>query len=366
MTNLLHVSPNQFAGINIANHTCKIWLELAKGFDNYYILARSKTNKFEKFKHDNITLILIPKVVNKSSIFIITSFLIFFYIKKLKITHILCQSAIFGGAACVLAKKIFKLRLMIEIHGEEYFRILNSNNFIIKFFAKNLIYIYKSADKVRSLNKYMTAKLLKHNISENVVEIYNRVNLDVFNVVKNDFKIKDETVKIVSVGRFVKEKNYTNLIKYLSKSGLKYHLTLIGGGTLKEEYIDVIKKSNIENNVTLIDWINQEDFVKIVVNNDIYIQSSVSEGMPRTIVEAMAMQLPIISTRVGSIEGVLEDGINGLLVSTSENEIIDALTKMANSEDLRTKLAKQAYYDASVKYNWNDMFDLYRREIKSM
>lgn len=366
MSNLLHLSANIYNGINKADHNYKIWNELSMGFDKYYLLARSSKNKFETFKEKNITLILIPKIINPARIFILTSFLIFFYLKKLKITHILCQSAIFGGTAAILAKKIFKIPVMIEIHGEEYFRIMNTQKRHLRLISKFLISIYKSADKVRSLNPFMTKKLYDLGISANVIEIFNRVNLELFNQIKSDYHIKDDVLKLVSVGRFVKEKNYQNLIKYLSKSQLQYHLTLIGGGELSDNYAQLIKELEIQKNVTLIDWIDQKDFIKILINSDIYIQSSVSEGMPRTIVEAMALQMPIISTKVGSIEGVIENDVNGLLVSTDEEEIIRTVKKMAGSEVLRSKLAKQARKDVVEKYEWNSVFNKYRNEIISM
>lgn len=366
MSNLLHVSANIYSGINKADHNFKIWNELAKGFDKYYLFARSTRNKFETFKEDNITLILIPKIVNPARIFIFSSFLIFFYIRRLKITHILCQSVIFGGTAAILAKKIFNIPVMIEIHGEEYFRLMNSQKIYLKSVSKVLISIYKSADKVRSLNPFMTKKLYHLGISDNVVEIFNRVNLQLFDQIKTDFKIKNDSFNIVSVGRFVKEKNYENLIKYLSRSDIKFHLTLIGGGELKTNYLDLIQDLNQHENVTLIDWIDQKDFISILINSDIYIQSSVSEGMPRTIVEAMALQMPIISTKVGSIEGVVKNEFNGLLVSTQEDEIIGAILKLYNSESLRSDLAHKARKDVIEKYEWNSIFDRYRKEILNM
>ncbi|UMQ43808.1 glycosyltransferase [Chryseobacterium sp. Y16C] len=365
MNNLLHVSANQFSDIESSGHTYKIWRELSKGFDNYYILGRSRNNKFEKYKKDNITLILIPQIIDKSSIFILSSFVIFYYVSKYKISHILCQSAIFGGAACILVQKIYKIPVMVEIHGEEYFRIMESPKKIIKFFGIFLKKIYLNANKVRSLNDFMTEKLKRHGIVENVVEIYNRVDLELFNEVKQNFK-RGDVVKIASVGRFVKEKNYENLILFLKNSGIKFHLTLIGGGLLKENYNTLIKKLNLENDVLLLDWVKQEEFIDILISCDLYIQSSISEGMPRTIVEAMALQLPIVSTNVGSISGVVKNEVNGLLVEPNEIAIIDAVKKMVNSESLRESLAKQGRKDVVEKYEWNKVFYKYRSEIISM
>lgn len=365
MNNLLHVSANQFSGIECSGHTYKIWVELSKGFDNYYIIARARDNKFKKYQKGNINLILIPKIFNRASIFILTSVVVLYFIKKFKITHLLCQSAIFGGATCILAKKLYKIPVMMEIHGEEYFRILDSKNFIVKFAALFLKRIYKGANKVRSLNNFMTEKLKGHGISDNVVEIFNRVNLELFNVTKENFT-KGEIFKIVSVGRFVKEKNYENLIRYLEKSGIKFHLTLIGGGELRLTYNTLIKELGLEKEVLLIDWIDQKDFVKILIDSDLYIQPSISEGMPRTIVEAMALQMPIIASKVGSIEGVILNEINGIIVEPEEDSIINAVIMMMGSESLRESLAKQGRKDVLEKYEWNSVFTKYRNEIITM
>lgn len=365
MNNLLHVSANQFSSIGSSGHTYEIWKEISKGFDNYYILARSKTNKFEKYQHENITLILIPKIIDKASIFVLTSIVVLYYVKKYKISHILCQSAIFGGAVCILAKKIYKIPVMMEIHGEEYFRIMDSKKIGIKYIGAILKKIYRASSKVRSLNSFMTDKLKKHGINNNVVEIYNRVNLNLFNEVKENFK-SSETFKLTSVGRFVQEKNYENLICYLKNSGIKFHLTLIGGGSLKDNYNRLIKKLDLEKNVVLLDWVQQKEFIGILLNSDLYIQSSISEGMPRTIIEAMALQMPIISTNVGSISGVIKNEANALLVEPNEFAIISAVKKMINSESLRESLARQARKDVLEKYEWDTVFAKYRYEITSM
>ena len=80
----------------------------------------------------------------------------------------------------------------------------------------------------------------------------------------------------------------------------------------------------------------------------------------------MALQLPIVSTNVGSISGVVKNEVNGLLVEPNEIAIIDAVKKMVNSESLRESLAKQGRKDVVEKYEWNKVFYKYRWEIISM
>lgn len=363
MVNLLHISANTYPPLNGKHHHTKsIWQELAKGFDEYHVLARSETNKYNYSNEGNIHLHLVPKITKKSKIFFFTSFWMFWIIKKYKITHLLSQCPIVGGFSATIASRFFKIPLMVEIHGEEYFRFLEKNTFIVKIMK----YTFNHAKKIRSLNSEMTKKLKKYGIVKNVIEIPNRVNLDIFNKQKKDFSIVNQ-IKFISIGRFVWEKDYLNLIKILHNSKINFHLTLIGGGPLKNEYEKYIIENKLDSDVVLIDWIEQKDMIDMIVNSDIYIQSSVSEGMPRTIVEAMALRMPIISTNVGAIQGVLTNSKNAIIIKANdEKELIDAIKLLIINKELRENIALQGYQDVVEKYEWNKVFELYRNEIKSM
>lgn len=363
MTKLLHISANTYPSLNGKHHHTKnIWKELAKGFDEYHVLARSETNNYNYSNEGNIHLHLVPRITKKSKIFFFTSFWMFYLIKKYKITHLLSQCPIVGGFTATLASKFFKIPLMVEIHGEEYFKFLEKDNFIVKVMK----YTFNNAQKIRSLNSEMTKKLQKYGIVKNIVEIPNRVNLEIFNKQKKDFSVT-KPIKLISVGRFVWEKDYLNLIKALHHSNIDFHLTLIGGGPLKSAYEEYIIENRLYNSVVLIDWIEQKDMIDMIIDSDIYIQSSVSEGMPRTIVEAMALNMPIISTNVGSIEGFLKNGENSIVINPNRvEELVDAIDKLVYDEKLRETIALQGYKDVVEKYEWNKVFKLYRNEIKSM
>ena len=367
MANLLHISANVYPSLDGKDHHTKnIWKELAKGFDTYHILARSEDNHYRCSQEGNIYLHLVPRITEKSKIFFLTSFWMFYLIKKYNITHLLSQCPIVGGYTASLASRFFNIPLMVELHGEEYFRFLKKRTFLYKIFSSIMMKTIAQAKKIRSLNEEMTQKLYAEDIVENVVIIPNRVNLEIFNKTKMDYAVH-HPLKLISVGRFVPEKDYLNLIKNLHHSNMDFHLTLIGGGKLKDIYMKYIHKYELQKKVKLIDWIEQKDMIDLLVESDIYIQSSMSEGMPRTIVEAMALKLPIISTEVGSIKGVLKDRHNAILIKeNSQKQIKDTIDLLVGDEALRMKIADQAFKDVLEKYEWNKIFELYRYELKNM
>ncbi len=363
MIKLLHISANTYPPLyGEDHHTKNIWKELAKGFDEYHVLARSETNRYSYSREGNMHLHLIPRITIKSKIFFISSCWMFVIIFKHNITHMLSQCSILGGFLAVMASKVYNIPLMTEVHGEEYFRFFESNNLA----SKIMRYTFSNSHKIRSLNDEMTRKLTYYGVIDNVVSIPNRVNLEVFNIKKEDFNII-KPVKLISAGRFVWEKDYENLILYLNNSTLDYHLTLVGGGILTDKYKKIIKINKLESRVTLIEWVNQKDLIDLVTNSDIYIQSSVSEGMPRTIVEAMALQMPIVSTNVGSVLGVLKHDYNSIIVNPcEEGELLSAIRSLISNKEVRIKIAKQAYCDVVEKYEWNKVFEIYRSEILTM
>lgn len=361
----LHISANKFPPIDKVNFTKNIWKELAIGFEEYHIIARSTRNRFEFFREGNIILHLVPKLGEKERSFMFSSFFIFYLIPKYRITHILAQSSLLGGVTAALASRIFKVPMMVEIHGEQYFRYLNEKGIVSSLYSGLIKFSFRTAKKVRSLNHFMTAKLNSFGIF-NVVEIPNRVNFSVFKSKKEQFQLSTP-IRIISIGRFVKEKNYLRLIEYLHRSNLDFSLVLVGGGPLKSVYEGLLEELGIKNKVELVDWVKQDDLHAMVTQSDIYIQYSTSEGMPRTIIEAMAMQMPIITTNVGSIPGVIENLSNGILVDVDDFvALINAISTLISDDALRESLANQGLLDAKESYEWSSVFEKYRLELVNL
>lgn len=360
MSNLLHLSANMYRPeINFADHTAKIWRELSKDFDEYHVLGRSIDNHFHNVDEGNIHLHLIPKIARSQSTFVISSLLLPHFVKKYKIDVILAQSSVAGGLSAVIAKKMYGCKLLTEIHGEEYFTRYQ-RSWILRSIRD---FTFRNSDKIRALSPKMVEKLNKIGFSENIYIVPNRVNLKLFNKPKENQEING-VVKLISVGRFWEAKNYTFLLNNIDNLKFPFHLKLIGGGRLKSSYEAIIREKGLEEKVTLIDSVPQEMLVKELYSSNIYVQSSIQEGVPRTIIEAMGMRLPIITTNVGSIEGIIVDGYNGLLCEPNSTVLFDLLNKMALDQALREKLANNAYEDARTKYDWDIAFQKYHEFLK--
>lgn len=370
MNKLLHLSANIISDYSESNHTRKIWNELSKGFNEYHLLARNNVNKYQHIfiEENGIHLHLLPKIFNKSKVYFFSSIWLFYIIKKYDITYILSQCPILGGFNGVLASKLFKIPIMVEIHGDNYFKYYFTNKLLDKFFNRITSYVWKNSTIVRSLSLKMSNDLNDLGIKKNVKIIPNRVDLSTFSNPKKNF-ILGKPIRIVSVGRFVEQKGYDLAINAVNdlKNQSDLELHLVGGGKLFNK-LNSIKGNN--NDVYLINWATQNELRSLLTNADIYIQPSkpfFGEAMPRTILEAMAMKLPIIATKVGAIPGVLNDHENAILIEpNSVDELKKAILTLISNHQLRRQIAERAYQDVVEKYEWNNAFDLYRNELISM
>jgi glycosyltransferase involved in cell wall biosynthesis len=86
----------------------------------------------------------------------------------------------------------------------------------------------------------------------------------------------------------------------------------------------------------------QSDVYPYLHEADIFVLPSIYEGMPMTIIEAMATGLPIVATRVGGVPDMVEDGVSALLVPCETEAICAACERLATDTSLRERLGKAA------------------------
>lgn len=152
--------------------------------------------------------------------------------------------------------------------------------------------------------------------------------------------------KIVAVGRLVIEKNYGLLLNAFSKfSSLhpEYILEIYGDGPERE------KIANLRNSLTCADKIKlmgaRDDVLTRIADAEIYVLTSISEGMPNSLMEAMAIGLPVIATNcpAGGCASLIESGRNGILIPMNdESALVSAMELLVHDFDIRKALSENA------------------------
>lgn len=161
---------------------------------------------------------------------------------------------------------------------------------------------------------------------------------------KNDFSLGEE-IKILAVGRLEEVKNHANIIKAINSiiknKKLNIKFQIIGDGSLKEDLVSLTKELGCENNVFLLG--QKDNPYEFMQNSDIFMLTSVWEGMPITLIEAMFSKLPVIVSAVGGILDMIEDDYSGVMCEPTVESIKQAILKMiSKSEKEREYLAANA------------------------
>lgn len=176
----------------------------------------------------------------------------------------------------------------------------------------------------------------------------------IYNAVKDDFYHADrKPVRnlIVSCGRLEEQKNYPLLIKAFTKVVDEIpdaRLFIYGDGSLKNKIADLIKKNNLENKVYLKG--QTKNVVKALKEADLFVLSSLYEGMPNALMEAMAVGVPCISTDCpcGGPK-MLFDSVGGILVTNNDQlELEKAIRSVLFDDEKKNSLGNQAKIKAEV------------------
>ena len=172
---------------------------------------------------------------------------------------------------------------------------------------------------------------------------------------------------IGSIGRLSTEKGYKYLIEALSlliKNGIDARLIIFGEGYERDYLEYLITKFKLTERVMLPGY--RAEAKEFIPYFNVFALSSLTEGLPITILEAMQAKAPIIATRVGGIPEVLQNGDAGLLVKPYNPEaLIKEIIKIHNNGKFTQKLVEAAYQRVITNYSSEAMaqkyLDLYSR-----
>lgn len=147
----------------------------------------------------------------------------------------------------------------------------------------------------------------------------------------------------IHVGRFGEEKNHGNLIRGFVKAHEQHpaiQLRLYGDGPLRQDMEDLVAELQAQDFIHFMGLTN--DVYGAMAKADVFILPSIYEGMPMTLIEAMATGLPIITTPVGGIVDMLEDGKEAAFTGTDPASIAESISTFVDNLALRQTLGQAA------------------------
>lgn len=206
------------------------------------------------------------------------------------------------------------------------------------------------------------------------VVIPNGVDTDVFRPGRDrslrvELGLPDDTVLVGAIGNVRPPKAYEVLLRaihILLARSTRFHLVIAGdcSGPLAEELLQLCHELGIERHVTFLGL--RADVVRILNNLDIFVLSSTTEGFSIACIEAMACGVPVVATRSGGPEYILEGGC-GVLVPTGNPEALaDAVAKVASSKDFGAAMTVMAMKRVHQEFSLSRMLTRYEELLISV
>lgn len=173
-------------------------------------------------------------------------------------------------------------------------------------------------------------------------------------------------IVVGSVGRLVAEKDYPTLVAAISrliKAGHDCRLELVGEGPARADIEKAIDAEGLQDRAVLVGA--RQDVSSYLRRWSVFASSSVQEGQPIALLEAMAHGLPCVATAVGGVPDTLDDGREGIIVPPSNAEALsDALARLIENRELRCSLGDAARQrvvrDFSIESIATRCMELYR------
>ena len=255
------------------------------------------------------------------------------------------------------------------IRNEPYSR-LNSNerfmvsfNRFLKFFEEKTI---EHSNKIIAVSDFTRRELLNYyNVKEDkICVIHNGVDIHKFSPPENKKKVKQKLgfktkdVNILSVGRLYARKGLFTLIESMSMVAKKFSnvkLIISGKGESGElkKLVNYAEKLDVKEKIIFTGYFPDAELPSLYQAADIFAFSTFYENLPFAVLEALSSRLPVVTTRVGGIPEMIDDGKNGFLVPPANSiELARKILYLIENPNKASEMAHQARKTIQEKFDW--------------
>jgi len=289
-----------------------------------------------------------------------------------------------GLKGCFLNKLYQFIRILRKYEINIVISYLTLANFVSgvsKFFNKELVSIggirnehlpYYKLIFEKWIHNYLSDLTVFNNYSAKEKFSVRGFNTDkicvIHNAVSNNrheetLKPAGKELQIFTVARFVEQKDFKtalNTIKILAgrNRNKSFKYVIAGYGPLESEIRAMIVQLGISGYIQI--HINPPDVSDLLHNSDIFLSTSLFEGLSNSIMEAMSAGLPVVATDVGDNRYLVKDGVNGFLVPCRDySQLADKLELILESEDLRKEFGENGRKLIEKNFSEDKLIDNY-------
>ena len=239
--------------------------------------------------------------------------------------------------------KLFRKKIIVHFHSFSPDSTLNGS------YSEVYKELFTGADAVIVLSNYWkTVVNEKYQLGDKVRVIYNPCPIP------DTLNKYNKSNSILYAGTLNQRKGYADLIRAFSKIAKRcpdWVVVLAGNGEMAEAR-KLAMDLGISEQVFLLGWVSGEDKNKAYQQAKIFCLPSYAEGFPMAVLDAWAYGIPVITTPVGGIPDIAEDGKNMLLFKPGDVDYLSScLERLIFNEELRNKISKESWALAETIFN---------------
>jgi len=213
--------------------------------------------------------------------------------------------------------------------------------------------------KIIAPSKYMAEILKFDSASSRIVQLYNGIELP-------KPRALAQNNSILYVGRLEAVKGIEHVVRAMPAIVAKIptaKLTLVGDGSDRQRLMDIAQELGVADNVHFAGWVNATDVPSYIEHATAFVIPSVwPENLPTVAIEALAVGRPILASRVGGIPELVQDGVNGYLISPGDvSSIAAGIFKILESPRQAKAMAK-----ASTELSKNFDIDTFVDKLEAL
>lgn len=182
-------------------------------------------------------------------------------------------------------------------------------------------------------------------------------NPELRNQLRQQLNLGPNNLLLAFVGELRTNKGIAELLEAFETIAAMHNhcqLLMIGGGSEAEQWYQAADNLKARSRLRFAGYVSPPEVANWLSAADIFVFPSHREGLPNAVLEAAAVGLPIVATNCGGIPEIIQDGINGLLVSPQDTkELICALERMISQPDLRARFSARVRADTLQKFSWD-------------
>lgn len=257
----------------------------------------------------------------------------------------------FSTNVCALLRKLGSSPLVITNHG---LISQTAPSWIQTIYTPTIAkWTFKAADGIICYTESEKSELVELGISpDKIFVIHNGIDTNIFVPAEK----KDTIGQILWIGRFTPGKGVSYLIEgfnLLLKKHPDVRLIMIGRGPQKKECLQKIQDLGLSDKVIIKDFVPNSELTKVYQDSDVFVLPSLSEGIPRTILESMSSGIPVVCTDLPQLVDIV-DGCGLLIPPMDPQAVSDAISKILSDVSLAHELGQNGRKNLMSNFSWED------------